>query len=375
VPAGATPSRPDALHRHPDDAGRDYSGAVNRPLETPKAVLVVGAGVAGLAAARTLADHGLEVVVLDKSRGVGGRLATRRLGDGASFDHGAALFDPVSEPFRRRLAVWESDGLVERTGIEGRDGVPTRRVKGPATSLAKHLAHGLDVRLGAKGVALTRDGGGLALALEDGTTVHARAALLTAPVPQSLELLERGGILPGIPDATRAVLEVVSYHPAFVLMLRLAGRLETLPSSGVLMLRDGGPVARVFENARDGGPSRLSVYTRGEWAASRYDAPPGEIAAALKGAAASSLGFEPSAVVEEELKRWRFARAVSVFPDEAALVDLCGAPLVLAGDAFGAPGPMGAVGGARPPLAGNTGLERAFLSGLAAAGRLLGLRA
>ena len=154
-------------------------------------------------------------------------------------------------------------------------------------------------------------------------------------------------------------------------MLRFAGRLETLPPSGILLLRDGGPVARVFENARDGGPSRLSVYTRGEWAASRYDAPPGEVAAALKEAAASALGFERSAVVEEELKRWRFARAVSVFPDEAAFVDLDGAPLVLAGDAFGIPGEPG---GGRPPLAGNTGLERAFLSGLAAAGRLLGLR-
>ena len=88
--------------------------------------------------------------------------------------------------------------------------------------------------------------------------------------------------------------------------------------------------------------------------------------------AAPSRGFEKSAVVEEGLKRWRFARAVSVFPDEAAFVDLDGSPLLLAGDAFGG---IGEPGGARPPLAGNTGLERAFLSGLAAAGRLLGLRA
>jgi len=347
---------------------------VNAPSENPRSVLVVGAGVAGLVAARTLADHGLEVVVLDKARGVGGRLATRRLRDGASFDHGAALFDPVSEPFRRQLGVWEEDGLVERTGIDGRDGVPTRRARGPATSLAKHLARGLDVRLGAKGVALARAGRGFALALEDGTSLHARAAVLTPPVPQSLELLDRGGLLSGLPDATRAALQSISYNPAFVLMLRLARRLESFPSSGALHLRDGGPVARVFENARDGGPSRLSVYTRAGWAASRFDAPPGEVAMALKEAAASALGFERSAVVEEELKRWRFARAASVFPEEALFVDLDGAPLVLAGDAFGTAGPIGAAGGARPPLAGNTGLERAFLSGLAAAGRLLGLR-
>ena len=346
---------------------------VNRPRGIPEPVLVVGGGVAGLVAARTLADHGLEVTVVDKGRGVGGRLATRRLTDGSSFDHGAALFDPVSEPFRRQLEAWEEEGLVERTGIEGRDGSSTRRVKGPATSLAKHLARGLDVRLGAKGIALGREGGGFALALEDGTRLHAGSALLTAPVPQSLELLDRGGLLPAIPDVVRAALQAVSYHPAFVLMLRLAGRVETFPPSGILLLRDGGPVARVFENARNGGPSRLSVYTRGEWAASHYDASPSKVAAALKKAAASAFGFEPAAVVEEELKRWRFARAVSVFPDEAALVDLDGAPLVLAGDAFGTPGPAGAAGGERPPLAGNTGLERAFLSGLAAAGRLPGL--
>ncbi|MBK9087659.1 MAG: FAD-dependent oxidoreductase [Holophagales bacterium] len=344
---------------------------MNRPRGNPSRVLVVGAGVAGLVAARSLADHGLEVTVVDKSRGVGGRLATRRLGDGASFDHGAALFDPVSEPFRRQLAVWEEDGLVERTGVDGRDGVPTRRVKGPATSLAKHLARGLDVRLGARGVSLALDGEGFTLTLEDGTDVRAAAALLTAPAPQLLELLDRGGLLRRVPDGTRAALEAVSYHPAFVLMLRLSSRLETFPSSGILLLRDGGPVARIFENARDGGPSRLSVYTRAGWAASRFGAPPGEVAEALKEAAASALGFERSAVVEEELKRWRFARAASVFPEEALFVDLDGAPLVLAGDAFGTPGEPGS---GRPPLAGNTGLERAFLSGRAAAGRLLGLR-
>lgn len=347
---------------------------VNLSSAHPPTVLVVGAGVAGLVAARTLAGRGLAVVVVDKARGVGGRLATRRLGDGASFDHGAALFDPVSEPFRAQLDAWEKDGLVERTGIDGRSGVPTRRVKGPATSLAKYLAHGLDVRPGARGVALGRDGDGFALTLDDGSSVRADSALLTAPVPQSLELLDRGGLLARLPGATRTALEAVSYHPAFVLMLRLADRVETLPPSGVLLLRDGGPVARIFENARDGGPSRLSVYTRGEWAASRTDAPPAEVAAALREAAASALGLAPSAVVEEELKRWRYARAVSVFPEEAAYVDLEGAPLLLAGDAFGAPGLAGTAGQPRPPLAGNTGLERAFLSGLAAAGRLLDLR-
>ena len=51
-------------------------------------VVVIGAGIAGLIAAGELKRAGLHVLVLDKGRGVGGRIATRRIG-GATFDHGA----------------------------------------------------------------------------------------------------------------------------------------------------------------------------------------------------------------------------------------------------------------------------------------------
>ncbi|NIR36133.1 MAG: FAD-dependent oxidoreductase, partial [Actinobacteria bacterium] len=50
--------------------------------------LVIGAGMAGLTAARLLTDRGADVLVVDKGRAVGGRMATRRVGD-AAFDHGA----------------------------------------------------------------------------------------------------------------------------------------------------------------------------------------------------------------------------------------------------------------------------------------------
>jgi predicted NAD/FAD-dependent oxidoreductase len=326
-------------------------------------VLVVGAGIAGLAAARALAGRGLAVTVVDKGRGVGGRLATRRLGDGASFDHGAALFSPASPEFRRELDRWETEGLVERAG---RDGPETFRSRGPATAIAKHLARGLDVRLGAKGIALAREGNGFALALGDGATVRGAAAIVTPPVPQALDLLGRGGLLSALPPGARAALEAVTYRPSFVLLLRLDRRLASISPSGVVHLRDGGPVARVFENAREGGPSRLSVYARGEWAATRFDASPADVAAELRAAAASALGLDPSSIVEEELKRWRYARSATPFTEETLHVDVAGASLLLAGDAFGEPGG----GGGRPPLAGNTGLERAFLSGLAAAERL-----
>lgn len=361
--------RPRPTEEHARRLGLErYAAVVNRPRGNPSPVLVVGAGAAGLLAARTLADHGLEVTVVDKARSVGGRLATRRLGDGNSFDHGAALFEPVTDAFRRRLATWEADGLVERVAAFGGGADAFAfRARGPATSLARHLARGLDVRLGAKAVSLARDEDGFALALEDGAVLRGAAAILTPPVPQSLELLSRGDLLERLPAGLRAGLASVAYHPGLVLLLRLDRRATAIPSTGLLALRDGGPVARIVENAREGGPSRLSLYARESVAAALFDAPPGEAAAALEAAALAALGLGADAVLERDLKRWRYARPSAPFPGEVPLVDLDRAPLLFAGDAFGE---VEAV-----PPAGNTGLERSVLAGLAAAGRLLCLAA
>ena len=61
-------------------------------------IVVIGAGVAGLAAARALGDAGRDVVVVDKGRGVGGRCATRRI-DGQSVDHGLPWFHGTDPAF------------------------------------------------------------------------------------------------------------------------------------------------------------------------------------------------------------------------------------------------------------------------------------
>ena len=60
-----------------------------------KKCIVIGAGMAGLTAATVLQNSAQwDVLVLDKGRGVGGRMATRRLGEGGKADHGAQYFPP-----------------------------------------------------------------------------------------------------------------------------------------------------------------------------------------------------------------------------------------------------------------------------------------
>ena len=55
-----------------------------------RSCLIVGAGMAGLTAARILHARGWAVILLDKGRGVGGRMATRRIGEDV-FDHGTQI--------------------------------------------------------------------------------------------------------------------------------------------------------------------------------------------------------------------------------------------------------------------------------------------
>ena len=111
-----------------------------RDHSTPR-VAVIGAGISGLILARTLADAGVAVTVFEKSRGVGGRMATRRTQDGLRFDHGAQYFtvrDPRSQRF---LNAWQADGIVQpwkgrivslRNGTVEYEKTPTNRfVAGP----------------------------------------------------------------------------------------------------------------------------------------------------------------------------------------------------------------------------------------------------
>ncbi len=83
---------------------------------------VIGAGVAGASCADRLARAGWRVMLFDKSRGVGGRMATRRMSwpgaDGAmnsaEFDHGASHFIPSHPEFRALIASGVAQGWAAR---------------------------------------------------------------------------------------------------------------------------------------------------------------------------------------------------------------------------------------------------------------------
>lgn len=86
------------------------------PLREPEVdVVVVGAGLAGLAAARHLAAHGRTCVVLEASDGVGGRMRSD-VDDGVTVDRGFQLLNPA---YPEAARVLDLDALALRPFTAG----------------------------------------------------------------------------------------------------------------------------------------------------------------------------------------------------------------------------------------------------------------
>ena len=161
-------------------------------------VVIIGAGISGLVAARRLDATGAEVVVVDKGRSVGGRLATRRIGT-ATVDHGAQFFTVRSPAFRRQVDDWVERGLVTvwTNGFTGDDGHPRYAAIAGMNSLAKDLATDVDVRCSTMAFAVRPGADGdapLQVVIDDGTVHRADAVIVTTPLPQAFALLADSGI-------------------------------------------------------------------------------------------------------------------------------------------------------------------------------------
>jgi predicted NAD/FAD-dependent oxidoreductase len=351
-------------------------------------VAIVGAGIAGLVAARELAAAGRGVIVLEKSRGVGGRMATRRVGQ-AVCDHGAQFFTVRGRAFGGIVAEAHGAGAVNqwcdgfsRATANGSgmlppgDGHPRWRGTSGMTDLPKHLAAALDaahvsLRCNTKVASIGIRDGRARLTLDDGAAIDAAGAILTAPVPQSLDLMAAGGMMaPGAAaidgDALRK-LSAIDYDPCFALMLVLARPSRVPPPGGIQFEAEGpanGPIAWLADNQQKGistVPS-ITIHATAAFSRQHYDSPPDDVAALLVAAAAPWLDGPPeTAIVERSLHRWKFSHP-TLLVSEPLVAASTNPPIVCCGDAFAGPKVEGA---ASSGLAAARWIERVLRDELA----------
>ena len=74
---------------------------------------IIGAGMAGLACANRLARAGLTPIIFDKGRGIGGRMATKRI-EQMRFDHGAQYITAYDDRFAKVLGDLQTKGAAAK---------------------------------------------------------------------------------------------------------------------------------------------------------------------------------------------------------------------------------------------------------------------
>jgi hypothetical protein len=205
---------------------------------------VIGAGAAGLAAARILAEHGFAVTVCEKSRGVGGRASTRRV-HGCTIDHGAQVVQTPTAELRQLittapppelpdvtsahdigLPVWIFDGAgTVQEGDPERNRQPRWCWPTGMTTLSKLLAYELDIHFETRVNRITATTGGYTLHTEQGQPLGiAHAVLLTPPAPQAAELIAASSLTDALHNRLLDELAKASFRRTLSIALAYARR-------------------------------------------------------------------------------------------------------------------------------------------------------
>ncbi len=196
-------------------------------LSSGDRLCVVGAGLAGTGVAYRLRDEPIDVTILEKSRGVGGRAATRRK-EGCRYDHGANYIKDSDDRTTDLLETLGEDGLADIsepvwTFDAGGEIAPGDRQEthkwtwqSGITQFAKRLLAetDADVQKTTRVDTLARAGGEWTLTDTDSLNYGPfDAVVLSPPAPQTAELLAETIIDGGRPTALSSATEAVRDVP------------------------------------------------------------------------------------------------------------------------------------------------------------------
>ncbi len=269
-------------------------------------IAIIGTGMAGISCAHALQQHNLAVTLFEKSRGIGGRLATRRTDGGDRFDHGAQYITTRSDEFSAFIdslqndgaaAEWQprlsSDASAHHAWFVGTPGM---------SALLKPLARHLDIRLGATVSALERSGNGWQLRTADGALSEPYDVVIsTAPPVQTRALFAVDPAMPRLLDA-------VSMAPCWTLMITFTAPLDVDFDARRF---DEGAISWLARQAsrpeHDGNPHAWVVHAGAEWSAEHLELTPDQAASVMQQELSRTIGRALPEVSFVQAHRWRYA--------------------------------------------------------------------
>lgn len=272
-------------------------------------VAIVGAGIAGISAARELRWDGYTVTLFDRGRRLGGRACSRPGGGG--YDHGAQYLTVSDPAFARALAPHIRSGavapwrgrIVRYVGGQTLASDVRRYVGVPGMGrLAEVLAGGCEVSADTRVTVAAESARGWSLGDADGSELGDYDGLLLAMPP------EQASALTPRDSALHEALRAVRSEPAWAALLEFSDRLPLAFDGARFDRLDVAWAARDSSKpGRDPG-ERWVVHAAAEWSRERFGAAPERVADELAAAFFAATSLAPPPVTAASAHRWGFAR-------------------------------------------------------------------
>lgn len=279
-------------------------------------IAIIGAGMAGLSAARALSDAGHSVTLFDKSRGSGGRMSTKRT-DTGDLDMGAQYFTGRDSHFRHALQGWIDRGWVtewsprlfirnENELVESPDD-QQRYVGSPRmTSLSRGLLEELKLVSQTRITGLQRTADERWELQDDAGTTHGPfdRVVVATPAPQAAPLLTSA------PHLEQAAAQV-EMQPGWTLALAFAEPLDTAVEACFVRV---GALDWISRNSSKPGRKGLDTWvlqSNPRWAMGNLEAEQVQVCCELRSALAEVLNIALPEPVFEHAHRWLYARSAN----------------------------------------------------------------
>lgn len=278
--------------------------------------------MAGLSAARILSQKGHEVTILDKGRGVGGRMSTRTIEQGKA-DHGAQYFSVKSPAFQSLINQLQAENITTEWQLAQRENVRYIGAKGMNT-IPKKLAEKLNIHLNEKVILIKKN----EVKTELGNSYSFDNLIITIPIPQVIELFGKSEIV--FSENDKKSINKVEYAPCIAVMAVLKNPTE-IPTGGIIL--DNQTVAWIADNFQKGISSipTATLHASAEFSKKYLE---GDLQLVAKEMLASvSQWVTPENIVSWQVHRWRYSNAIKRF--EEPFYQLENQSIYLVGDGFG----------------------------------------